>query len=166
MSADTSLMPIPGPVDPVPVPRAAMPRADGKVELVGLPREAIRAAMETAGLEPKQAKLRAKQRAAAVLQAEVEAIELRRLWKMYGRRPFLRSLVPGFGFPLMLAALAIGGFLLGFRQLDDPTEVTLLVVGCALTLGIAVGWFAAWGGAWMKGFWTGVKAVELPKPIN
>ena len=61
MSADTSLMPIPGPVDPVPVPRAAMPRADGKVELVGLPREAIRAAMETAGLEPKQAKLRAKQ---------------------------------------------------------------------------------------------------------
>ena len=61
MSADTSLMPIPGPVDPVPVPRAAMPRADGKVELVGLPKEAIRAAMEEAGLEPKQAKLRAKQ---------------------------------------------------------------------------------------------------------
>ena len=61
MSADTSLMPIPGPVDPVPVPRAATPRADGRVELVGLPREAIRAAMEEAGLEPRQAKLRAKQ---------------------------------------------------------------------------------------------------------
>ncbi|MCL6698920.1 23S rRNA (adenine(2503)-C(2))-methyltransferase RlmN [Sphingomonas sp. NSE70-1] len=61
MSADTSLMPIPGPVDPVPVPRAATPRADGKVELVGLPKEAIRAAMEEAGLEPRQAKLRAKQ---------------------------------------------------------------------------------------------------------
>ena len=33
MSADTNLMPIPGPVDPVPVPRAMIPRADGKVEL-------------------------------------------------------------------------------------------------------------------------------------
>jgi len=61
MSADTSLMPIPGPVDPVPVPRAAVPRADGRQELIGLPREAIRAALEEAGLEPKQAKLRAKQ---------------------------------------------------------------------------------------------------------
>jgi 23S rRNA (adenine2503-C2)-methyltransferase len=61
MSADTSLMPIPGPVDPVPVPRVVQPRADGKVELIGLPKDAIRAAMEEAGLEPKQAKLRAKQ---------------------------------------------------------------------------------------------------------
>jgi 23S rRNA (adenine2503-C2)-methyltransferase len=61
MSADTTLMPIPGPVDPVPVPRAAPPRADGKVELIGLPKEEIRAALEAAGLEPKQAKLRAKQ---------------------------------------------------------------------------------------------------------
>jgi 23S rRNA (adenine2503-C2)-methyltransferase len=61
MSADTHLMPIPGPVDPVPVPRAVQLRADGKVELVGLPRDSIRAAMEEAGLEPKQAKLRAKQ---------------------------------------------------------------------------------------------------------
>ncbi|HYC96187.1 MAG TPA: 23S rRNA (adenine(2503)-C(2))-methyltransferase RlmN [Sphingomicrobium sp.] len=54
-------MPIPGPVDPVPVPRAATSRADGKVELIGLPRDGIRAALEAAGLEPKQAKLRAKQ---------------------------------------------------------------------------------------------------------
>jgi len=61
MSADTNLMPIPGPVDPVPVPRAAIPRADGKVELIGLPKEEIRAALESAGLELKQAKLRAKQ---------------------------------------------------------------------------------------------------------
>jgi 23S rRNA (adenine2503-C2)-methyltransferase len=61
MSADTNLMPIPGPIDPVPVPRAAAVRADGKVELIGLPREAIREALEGAGLEPKQAKLRAKQ---------------------------------------------------------------------------------------------------------
>ena len=61
MSADTSLMPIPGPVDPVPVPRAAAPRADGKVELIGRSREAIRGALEEAGLDPRQAKLRAKQ---------------------------------------------------------------------------------------------------------
>jgi 23S rRNA (adenine2503-C2)-methyltransferase len=61
MSADTTLMPIPGPVDPVPVPRTVQPRADGRVELVGLPKDAIRLAMEEAGLESKQAKLRAKQ---------------------------------------------------------------------------------------------------------
>ena len=61
MSADTALMPIPGPADLVTVPRKAQPRADGKQELVGLSREAIRAALEQAGLEPRQAKLRAKQ---------------------------------------------------------------------------------------------------------
>ena len=61
MSADTSLMPIPGPVDPVPVPRATLSRADGKVELIGRSKDGIRAALEAAGLEPKQAKLRAKQ---------------------------------------------------------------------------------------------------------
>jgi len=61
MSADTALMPIPGPADPVPVPRAASPRADGRVNLVGLAKEAIRAALADAGLDPKQAKLRAKQ---------------------------------------------------------------------------------------------------------
>jgi len=52
MSADTALMPIPGPADPIPVPRAVTPRADGRVELVGLPKEAMRAALEEAGLEP------------------------------------------------------------------------------------------------------------------
>ncbi|HET9398560.1 MAG TPA: 23S rRNA (adenine(2503)-C(2))-methyltransferase RlmN [Sphingomicrobium sp.] len=61
MSADTSLMPIPGPVDPVPVPRAAALRADGKVEIIGLTKDEIRSALETAGMEPRQAKLRAKQ---------------------------------------------------------------------------------------------------------
>src|ERR1044072_417352 len=61
MSADTAIMPIPGPGDPVPVPRAASARADGRVELVGLSKDAIRAALEAAGLEPKQAKLRGKQ---------------------------------------------------------------------------------------------------------
>jgi 23S rRNA (adenine2503-C2)-methyltransferase len=61
MSADTNLMPIPGPVDPVPVARAKVARADGRIELVGLPRDQIREALEAAGLEPRQAKLRAKQ---------------------------------------------------------------------------------------------------------
>jgi len=61
MSADTAIMPIPGPVDPVPVPRAVKPRADGRSELVGLPKDAIRASFESAGLESRQAKLRAKQ---------------------------------------------------------------------------------------------------------
>jgi len=61
MSADTSLMPIPGAVDPVPVARAVKPRADGRIELVGLSKDRIRVALELAGLEPKQAKLRGKQ---------------------------------------------------------------------------------------------------------
>ncbi len=61
MSADTNLMPIPGPMDPVPVPRAAQPRSDGRVELIGLSKDQIRNALESAGLEPKQAKLRSKQ---------------------------------------------------------------------------------------------------------
>jgi 23S rRNA (adenine2503-C2)-methyltransferase len=61
MSADTAIMPIPGPVDPVPVPRAASPRADGRTELVGLAKEQILAAFEQAGLDARQAKLRSKQ---------------------------------------------------------------------------------------------------------
>ena len=61
MSADTALMPIPGPVDPVPVPRPAAANADPRVELIGLPRDGIRTALEAAGLEPRAAKLRAKQ---------------------------------------------------------------------------------------------------------
>ena len=61
MSADTSLMPIPGTVDPVPVARGVSARADGRIELIGKSKDAIRAALEEAGLEPKQAKLRAKQ---------------------------------------------------------------------------------------------------------
>jgi len=54
-------MPIPGQIDPVPVPRAATRREDGRVDLVGLGKPAIAAALIEAGLEPKQAKLRAKQ---------------------------------------------------------------------------------------------------------
>lgn len=61
MGADTPLMPIPGTVDPVPIARARTARADGRVELVGLPREGIQAEFEAAGLSSSQAKLRAKQ---------------------------------------------------------------------------------------------------------
>src|SRR5689334_16433354 len=61
MSADTTLMAIPGPIDAVPVPRGAATRADGRIELVGRPRDEIRDQFEDAGLERKQAKLRAKQ---------------------------------------------------------------------------------------------------------
>jgi 23S rRNA (adenine2503-C2)-methyltransferase len=61
MTVATALMPIPGPVDPVPVKRALEARADGRIELVGLSRDAMRNALEAAGMEPRQAKLRAKQ---------------------------------------------------------------------------------------------------------
>ncbi|MBX7526646.1 23S rRNA (adenine(2503)-C(2))-methyltransferase RlmN [Qipengyuania vesicularis] len=59
--ADTNLMSIPGQVDPVPVARDITPREDGRVDLIGLPKDRIRELFETAGLEPKQAKLRSKQ---------------------------------------------------------------------------------------------------------
>ena len=61
MSADTALMPIPGPIDPVPVPRSVIARADGRVELVGLPKDAMRDALADAGLDQRQSKLRARQ---------------------------------------------------------------------------------------------------------
>ncbi len=54
-------MPIPGPIDVVPVPRAGVTRPDGRTDLVGLSRDQLRDALAAAGLEPKQAKLRAKQ---------------------------------------------------------------------------------------------------------
>ena len=57
----TSLMPIPGPVDPVPVARDITPRADGRTDLLGLPKTRIAELFADAGLDPKQAKLRAKQ---------------------------------------------------------------------------------------------------------
>ncbi|MBX9663473.1 23S rRNA (adenine(2503)-C(2))-methyltransferase RlmN [Novosphingobium sp.] len=54
-------MPIPGLIDPVPVPREVTPRADGRVDLIGLSRKQIIAVFEQAGLDAKAAKLRAKQ---------------------------------------------------------------------------------------------------------
>jgi 23S rRNA (adenine2503-C2)-methyltransferase len=58
---DTALMPIPGQVDPVPLAREVTPRADGRVDLLGLPKEQIRALLAESGLDPRQAKLRSKQ---------------------------------------------------------------------------------------------------------
>ena len=57
----TAVMTIPGHIDPVPVPRPAFEADDKRVDLVGLSREAIRVALATAGLDARQAKLRAKQ---------------------------------------------------------------------------------------------------------
>ena len=59
--ADTALMTIPGLVDPVPASRDITPRADGRTDLIGLPRPRIRELFEEAGLDAKAAKLRAKQ---------------------------------------------------------------------------------------------------------
>jgi 23S rRNA (adenine2503-C2)-methyltransferase len=56
--ADTDLMPIPGHVDPLPVPRDVTPRQDGRVDLIGLPCERIGALFAAAGLD---AKLRSRQ---------------------------------------------------------------------------------------------------------
>ncbi|GAA4040353.1 23S rRNA (adenine(2503)-C(2))-methyltransferase RlmN [Parerythrobacter jejuensis] len=59
--ADTALMSIPGQVDPVPAPRDITPRADGRTDLMGLPKARIRELFLQAGLDEKQAKLRSKQ---------------------------------------------------------------------------------------------------------
>jgi 23S rRNA (adenine2503-C2)-methyltransferase len=57
----TAAMPIPGLIDPVPVPRPAPAGGDARVDLVGLSKAEIRAALAEAGLDERQAKLRAKQ---------------------------------------------------------------------------------------------------------
>ena len=54
-------MPIPGHIDPVPVPRGVQPRPDGRVDLIGLTKDQLREALLSAGMELKQAKLRSKQ---------------------------------------------------------------------------------------------------------
>ena len=61
LTASAAPMPIPGHIDPVTVPRASAPRTDGRIDLIGLPRDDLRRVLEEAGLEPRQAKLRAKQ---------------------------------------------------------------------------------------------------------
>ena len=61
MQTAANLMPIPGHIDPVPVPRSFVPRSDGRIDLLGLSLADLRMALETSQLEEKQAKLRAKQ---------------------------------------------------------------------------------------------------------
>src|SRR3954468_10573459 len=56
-----AVMLIPDHIDPVPVPRAPVVRADGRCDLLGQSKDALRALLAEAGLDPKQAKLRAKQ---------------------------------------------------------------------------------------------------------
>src|SRR6478735_4429029 len=59
--SDTALMPIPGQIDPVPVARDITPRADGRVDLIGLTRFQIAELFAEAGLDAKQARLRSRQ---------------------------------------------------------------------------------------------------------
>lgn len=59
--SNTTLMSIPGQIDPVTVPRDITPRADGRIDLLGITRKRITELFDEAGLIPKQAKLRAKQ---------------------------------------------------------------------------------------------------------
>jgi 23S rRNA (adenine2503-C2)-methyltransferase len=59
--AASELMQIPGHIDPVPTRRDITPRADGRVDLIGLPRTRIAELLEAGGLDRKAAKLRAKQ---------------------------------------------------------------------------------------------------------
>ena len=54
-------MQIPGAIDPVSVPRAPTAREDGRIDLVGLNKAEMAAALIAAGVPEKQAKLRAKQ---------------------------------------------------------------------------------------------------------
>ena len=61
MTAVPTNMPIPGHIDPVPVPRPITEREDGRLDLLGLPKKQIASLFEDAGLDKKQAKLRAKQ---------------------------------------------------------------------------------------------------------
>ncbi|MEQ1725156.1 MAG: 23S rRNA (adenine(2503)-C(2))-methyltransferase RlmN [Sphingopyxis sp.] len=60
-SIASPLMPMAGAIDPMPVQRDVPVRSDGRTDLLGLTRCAIHAALEGAGLDAKQAKLRAKQ---------------------------------------------------------------------------------------------------------
>jgi 23S rRNA (adenine2503-C2)-methyltransferase len=80
-------MQIPGHIDPVPVPRPAFEAEDKRVDLVGLSRDRIREALEAAGLEAKQAKLRAKQiwhqiynRGATSFEAMSDIAKAQRAW--------------------------------------------------------------------------------------
>ena len=83
----TAAMPIPGHIDPVPVPRPQTARDDARLNLIGLSRDAIQEALAGAGMDPKQAKLRAKQiwhqiynRGAADFETMSDIAKPHRLW--------------------------------------------------------------------------------------
>ena len=57
----TAAMTLPGADSPVPVPRTAPARADGRVNLVGLSKAELAETLTAAGIAPKQAKMRARQ---------------------------------------------------------------------------------------------------------
>jgi|TARA_R100000501_G_scaffold13151_3_gene24018 23S rRNA (adenine2503-C2)-methyltransferase len=57
----TAAMTIPGAHSAVPVPRAVTPRADGRIDLVGLDRAQLSAALAEGGFAEKQVRLRTKQ---------------------------------------------------------------------------------------------------------
>jgi 23S rRNA (adenine2503-C2)-methyltransferase len=83
----TAPMPIPGHIDPVPVPRPAFAAEDERLDLVGLSRDSIRAALEDSGLEARQAKLRSKQiwhqiynRGATAFEAMSDIAKPQRAW--------------------------------------------------------------------------------------
>jgi 23S rRNA (adenine2503-C2)-methyltransferase len=57
----TAAMPIPGLIDPVPVPRPPAAVADARPDLIGLSKAEIREKLIVAGLDERQARLRAKQ---------------------------------------------------------------------------------------------------------
>jgi 23S rRNA (adenine2503-C2)-methyltransferase len=57
----TAAMTIPGANSPVPVPRTLPVREDGRVDLVGLDKDELRAAVEAAGVPAAQAKMRSRQ---------------------------------------------------------------------------------------------------------
>ena len=57
----TAAMSIPGHIDPVPVPRPQAAVAGARANLIGLSKGEIRESLAAAGLDERQAKLRAKQ---------------------------------------------------------------------------------------------------------
>ncbi|MDQ3140136.1 MAG: 23S rRNA (adenine(2503)-C(2))-methyltransferase RlmN [Pseudomonadota bacterium] len=100
----TAGMPIAGHIDPVPVPRTFPASEDPRVDLVGLSRDAIRVALSEAGLDERQAKLRAKQiwhqiyhRGACDFEAMSDIAKPHRLWLaerfMIGRPEVIEHLV-------------------------------------------------------------------------
>ncbi|MEI6642175.1 MAG: 23S rRNA (adenine(2503)-C(2))-methyltransferase RlmN [Novosphingobium sp.] len=138
-------MPIPGHIDPVPVPRDVTPRADGRVDLIGLGRAQIGALLGEAGLDAKAAKLRAKQvfhwlyhRGVTEFEAMTDIAKTMRPWLaerfVIGRPDVVEAQVSNDGTRKWLLRTADGhDFEMVF--IPDATRGTLCVssqVGCTL----------------------------------